>query len=148
VRPPSHPDNRRVDVFAEGRGLVSRRILQVLEVIGRRWQVTLVVIICIFLSLVIVALTFLLVRASRRLIQFDELFEMLMDDIDVNVRHLEKTKDLPAFENVPELIDNIHMHIKNMDIISRRLREFSLRIGEIRELDEVPANGKKEKIVT
>lgn len=109
---------------------------------------TLIIIICILLSLVVIVQAVLLFRAGRRLLQFDELFEILVDDIDVNIRHLEKTKELPVFENVPELIENVHTHMKNMDIISRRLREFSLRIGEAREVNEVPGDGKKEKVVS
>lgn len=82
----------------------------------------------LFLSVVAnVVLGFVCVRFARRLFQFDDLFGLLSDDIDVNARYLEKLTNTPLLENSPEII-SAH---NNMKIVSQRLDEFVLRMEEI-----------------
>lgn len=91
-----------------------------------------VLIILLFLSLILnVFLSFICLRFSKRLLEFDSLFAMLMDDIDVNVRYFRKLLSTPLLENSPE----IRAANKNMGIISQRLDEFAKRIGETRGED-------------
>jgi hypothetical protein len=66
-------------------------------------------------------------RFSRRLLQFDDLFERLVDDVDVNIRYFEKLLTTPLFENNEE----VRVANKNMGIISMRLEEFVTRMEEL-----------------
>lgn len=74
-----------------------------------------------------IVLGIMLFRASRRLIEFDDLFVMLVDEIDVNVRHFEKISKMPIMSNVPEVMQAHH----NMMIMNARLIEYVIRIHEI-----------------
>lgn len=65
-------------------------------------------------------------RLITRLLAFDELFELLADDIRVNVDYYNKLLMTPLFDNSQEVKTANH----NMAIISKRLTEFSLRIKE------------------
>lgn len=71
-------------------------------------------------------LGWLLMRASRRLLEFDELFAFFTDDIDVNVRFFDRLMSTPLLMNSPEIVE---AH-KNMGIINKRLKEYVLRMGE------------------
>jgi len=82
----------------------------------------------LFLSLVANGvLVWISVRLARRLLQFDDLFALLSDDIDVNARYLEKLTSTDLFENSPE-VQAAH---KNMKIVSQRMDEFVIRMEEI-----------------
>lgn len=72
-------------------------------------------------------LLYVLFRFSRRLLQFDDLFEMLAFDIDTNVKYFQKLLATPLFDNSQE----VRTANKNMGIISARLEEFAARIDEI-----------------
>lgn len=78
----------------------------------------------VVLLLIILSLTFILVRISRCLFQFDKLFQLFVDDIDTNLRFFEKLMKTPLFSDSEE-VRNAH---KNMNIIHRRLEEFKLRM--------------------
>jgi hypothetical protein len=84
-----------------------------------------VVIIC--LSIIVVVLAITLLRAAKRLLEFDEFFSMLVDDIDLNIDYLSKLSSTPTFSDAPEVVD---AH-KKMRIISKRLDEFVLRMEEL-----------------
>lgn len=77
---------------------------------------------------VIVIVSALLMRSTRMLLTFDELFEMLDDDISTNVKYLDKLISMPLFMDSQE-IRTAH---GNMMIIRKRLDEFLLRIEEER----------------
>ena len=47
-------------------------------------------------------LVFLLIRFSRRLLQFDELFQMLVGDLEFNIQFFHKLLTTPLFENSNE----------------------------------------------
>ena len=87
-----------------------------------------IVIITLVLSLLLNGvLLFVCRRLGFRLLQFDDLFHLLADDIDTNTIYLKKLTSTPLFENSPE----IKTANKNMSIIALRLDEFSQRIAEI-----------------
>ena len=69
----------------------------------------------------------LLRKATSRLLQFDELYEMLLDDMDTNVKHFEELRQKPLLSNAQEVIQ---AH-KNMMLMRERLDEFVIRINEM-----------------
>lgn len=84
----------------------------------------------ILLVLAVIAicvLGFFVYRLTTRLLQFDELFGYLVDDLDTNVGYFEKLTKTDLFENSPE-IQKAH---QNMKIISVRLEEFISRMQEL-----------------
>jgi len=72
-------------------------------------------------------LVFTSARLARRLFEFDDLFDMLTNDIDVNARYLEKLTSTDLFDNSPEVQKAHH----NMKIVSQRLDEFVIRMEEM-----------------
>lgn len=83
------------------------------------------VLLCLSLLLHCVAV-FVIMRLSRRLLQFDELFELLARDVDVNIRFFQKLLATPLFDNSQEVKTANH----NMGIISKRLDEFVNKMEE------------------
>lgn len=83
-----------------------------------------------------VGVVYVLIRFSRRLLQFDELFELLAHDIDTNTKFFDKLLGTPLFDNSTE----IKTANKNMSIISKRLDEYVTRMSELtrRELRPKP----------
>lgn len=69
---------------------------------------------------------FSLYKLIRRVLDLDELFELLLDDIEINVEYFNKLLMTPLFDNSQEVKTANH----NMMIISKRLTEFALRIKE------------------
>lgn len=65
-------------------------------------------------------------RLTRRLLEFDELFQLLAHDIETNVKYLAKLVNTPLFLNSPEVLEVQ----RNMRIMAERLREYLVRIGE------------------
>lgn len=80
-------------------------------------------------------------RASRSLLSFDEVFEYLVSDIDVNIRYLEKLSNTPTFSNSEEVM----LANKNMKVIAQRLDEIVLRMEESsgRRLRKIKQNVEK-----
>lgn len=73
-----------------------------------------------------IGLTVLLVRASKKLLQFDDVFVLLGDDVAANIKFFEKLVNTPILQNTPEIVDAQ----KHMKIIRNRLGEFALRLQE------------------
>jgi hypothetical protein len=69
-------------------------------------------------------LGWLVVRASKRLLQFDDLFEYFVDDIETNVKYFEKLSTTPVLSNAPEIMEANH----NMNIMAQRLDEYLRRM--------------------
>lgn len=80
----------------------------------------------LILVLIIVGLLFLLFRASKKLLEFDDLFQLLEHDIETNVKYFDNLLQTPLYDNSQEVKAANH----NMSIMRKRLTEFSLRIGE------------------
>lgn len=74
-----------------------------------------------------ITLSVLLFRATRRLIQYDDVFQMLVDDIETNLQQFYKMSQSSLLGNDAEIIQ---AH-RNMMIMRDRLDEF------IREMEEV-----------
>lgn len=89
-------------------------------------------------ALLNVVLAYVLIRFSRRLLQFDELFELLARDLEVNVEYFEKLLSTPLFETSQEVKTANH----NMKIISKRLDEFINRLE-----DESSRKLRTEKVI-
>lgn len=91
--------------------------------------------------LMIIVLSYIVYRLSKRLLEFDDLFELLTHDIEVNVKYFKKLLSTPLLENAPEII-TVH---KNMGIIAERLDEFVNRMEETanRELRAVEPEEEK-----
>lgn len=80
-----------------------------------------------FFSLALnVVFALLLKRAVLRLLQFDKIFEMFVEDIRVNVDFFEKLAQTPLLSNSPE-VAKAH---QNMQIIRKRLDEYARRMLE------------------
>lgn len=90
--------------------------------------------------------TYMITRLSRRLFDFDDLFELLVHDIQVNLDHFDKMKTSALLENSPEVFE---AH-KNMQIMAIRLEEYVIRMEELtnRQLKKRPKNlGPPPKVV-
>lgn len=91
-------------------------------------------------------LCFVVIRFSRRLLEFDELFELLAHDIDINTKFFSKLLGTPLFDNSAE----VKTANKNMGIISKRLDEYVTRMSELtrRELRPKPATKPNPPVVS
>jgi hypothetical protein len=69
----------------------------------------------------------LLYKASRKLLQFDDLINYLVDDVETNVAYFDKLTATPVLSNAPE----IQEATKNMTVMSARLDEYLNRFAEI-----------------
>lgn len=86
-----------------------------------------------------VVLTYVFVRAVKKLFQFDELFDLLQDDLETNVKHLTKMMEQPLLMNTPEVVD---AH-RNMATMRLRLIEYGMRV---RETKGTAAEEKKKQL--
>lgn len=87
-----------------------------------------ILIIFLLLSFVVnICLGYFLYRAVKRLLEFDDLYELLVHDLDTNVEYFNKLTSSPLLMNSPEIIEAQH----NMSIIRNRLNEYILRMEEI-----------------
>lgn len=88
---------------------------------------SLILIIFLVLELIqISAMAYLFVRLSKSLLAFDDVFQMLCDDIETNIAYFEKLESTPLLSNSPEVITAAH----NMNIMKLRLDEFARQIFE------------------
>lgn len=69
----------------------------------------------------------LLVKASKKLLQFDDLINYLVDDVETNMSYFEKLSTTPVLSNAPEIMDAN----KNMATMSARLDEYLNRFEEL-----------------
>jgi len=69
----------------------------------------------------------LLVKASRKLLQFDDLVNYLGDDLETNMAYFDKLTNTPVLSNAPEIMDAN----KNMATMSARFDEFLSRFEEL-----------------
>ena len=79
------------------------------------------------LTVICSLLLFVVFRLSRKLLQFDDMIQMLWHDIVTNVKYLAKLVSTPVFSNSPEIIEVQ----KNMRIMGERLAEYLNRIEEV-----------------
>lgn len=94
--------------------------------------------VALFVSVALnIAAAFSIYKFAKRALELDELFELLLDDIAINVEYFNKLLMTPLFDNSQEVKTANH----NMMIISKRLTEFTLRIQEKtnKGSDEPPA---------
>jgi hypothetical protein len=66
-------------------------------------------------------------RLSLRLLQFDDLFLLLTEDIDTNLRFFKKLRDTPLVSDA----DEVQAAHKNMMIMGQRLDEYVKRMEEL-----------------
>jgi hypothetical protein len=78
-----------------------------------------------------IVLVVLLVRASQRLLAFDELFQLLADDVETNLKHFNRMNHMTIMSGEPEVVES---H-KNMMIMGKRLNEFIKRMEELTGLN-------------
>lgn len=68
----------------------------------------------------------LFVRYVKRLFQYDELFQMLQDDLDVNIQNFDRLNSTPLLSNAPEII---HAS-KVMKSMRDNLHQYAMKIEE------------------
>lgn len=71
--------------------------------------------------------SWLLVKASKKLIQFDDLVNYLVDDVETNISFFDKLTSTPMLSDAPEIQDAN----KNMVTMSARLDEYLNRFEEL-----------------
>lgn len=81
----------------------------------------------IILALLLLVLSFVCLRLSRRLLEFDELFELLVHDIDTNIGYFDSVSEHPLLGNTEEIVTAD----RNMRIMRARLDEYVLRMEEL-----------------
>ncbi len=69
---------------------------------------------------------FLAARYMQRLLDYDELFQLIQDEIDTNIQNFDKLKNTPLLSNAPEIV---HAS-KLMNTMRERLYEYVMRIEE------------------
>lgn len=74
---------------------------------------------------------FFLLRFIKKLLQFDELFELLADEININIGFYEKLLQKPLFMASPEIEEAHH----GMNLIMVRFKEFVAQMSELRGKD-------------
>ena len=74
-----------------------------------------------------IGVIYLITRASKRLLQFDELVGYLVDDIEANIIYFDKLTSTPIMEHVQEVGDAN----RNMHTMSLRFNEFIERFCEL-----------------
>lgn len=79
------------------------------------------------LLVLVAVLGFLLYKCAKRLLEFDDLFELFVHDLETNVKYFSKLADTPVFSNSPEIMD---MH-KNVTIMRDRMIEYVMRMEEL-----------------
>ena len=86
------------------------------------------IVVCFSISgIVNIILMLLCVRATKKLLALDDMYEMMDHEIDVNARYFDKLLATPLLNNCQE-IREAH---RNMHIMSIRLREYAERISEL-----------------
>lgn len=85
-------------------------------------------IIMLSLSILInLTLGYLLIKSIKRMLDFDDLYELLSHDIETNIAYFSKLVDTPLFSNSPEILDAQ----RNIKIMRDRMNEYSIRIDDI-----------------
>ena len=87
-----------------------------------------IVILCILLSV----LCFVVYKLSKRLLEFDEIFDLFCHDIETNIGFFDKLKSSQLLSNVEE-VQEAH---KNMQIMNIRLEEYKRKFIEITNKDK------------
>lgn len=77
-------------------------------------------------TLVLLVGGFLFYRYVQRLFNYDELFQYLQEDIDVNIQNFDKLRNTPMLSNAPEIVNAA----KLMSTMRDRLHEYVTRIEE------------------
>lgn len=98
-------------------------------------------IIFIVLSLSLVAnivFCHFLYKAIKRLLEFDDLYELLAHDIETNVVYFTKLVDTPLLANAPEILEAQ----RNMRTIRDRMNEYISRMEEISQRKLKKSNSK------
>lgn len=81
----------------------------------------------VLVTTISIVLGLLLFVATKKLILFDDIFDIIVDDVDINFSYLDELIKTPLFENSPEVL-TAH---KNMEIIHKRLEEIVMRVEEM-----------------
>jgi len=81
----------------------------------------------VLVTTISIVLGLLLFVATKKLILFDDIFDVIVDDVDINFSYLDELIKTPLFENSPEVL-TAH---KNMEIIHKRLDEIVMRVEEM-----------------
>lgn len=81
----------------------------------------------VILSIVVLLLLYALYSISNKLLRFDSLFHLLFEDIEINLKYLNKLLQTPLLCNSIE-VQTMH---KNIAIIAKRLNEFASQMHEI-----------------
>lgn len=85
------------------------------------------VILCLFLIVALGVTGRLLFVATKRLLEFDDMVNYFVDDVETNIRYFDKLTNTPLFSDAPELIEAT----KNMMFMSSRLDEYMNRFEEL-----------------
>lgn len=88
---------------------------------------TWVLVILVLSSCLTVTFGLLLRRSAQRLFEFDDLYELLVHDLDTNIDYFDKLLETPTFTNSPEVVQAQ----KNMNVMRVRLDEYVSRMEEL-----------------
>jgi hypothetical protein len=91
----------------------------------------------------IVVLVQLLRMASLKLLQFDDLINYMVDDVETNMKYFDQLTGTPLLENSPEILDAQ----KNMQTMSIRLDEYLNRFSELTGVEIRKTTSPKPPIV-
>jgi hypothetical protein len=92
----------------------------------------------IALSLFVIVLLYLTISATKKLLRYDELFQLLYTDIEINIKYFNRLLKTPLLCNEPEVI----AMQKNIKIMAVRLDEF---VNQIEDLTGNELRQKKEQ---
>jgi hypothetical protein len=88
--------------------------------------IVLLFIICLLL-IMLAGCVWALVRSSKRLLEFDDLFELLAHDVNTNIDYFESISEHPVLGNAEEIV----VADRNMRIMRARLEEYVSQMEEL-----------------
>lgn len=95
----------------------------------------------VFSLLINALLSGLLVRATQRLFEFDDLFNLLSDELKTNINYFEKLLKKPMYSDTPE----VQTAQRNMINMKNRADEFLRRMREISNSTSSEMQRKQDK---
>jgi hypothetical protein len=97
-------------------------------------MVVTLVILLVLVSLLLAGAVFVAYRFYRRAVIYDEVFQFIYGDIELNLRQFQKMKTSAVTSNEPE-IETAH---RNMMVMGKRLNEILSRMEEASGLNLRP----------
>ena len=88
---------------------------------------TILITLCVFLTALLALSVYITWRFAKRALQFDHLFDVILDDIWQNKEYFDKLLNTPMLANVPEIISLRD----NMKVMHDRFCEYIITFDNL-----------------